>query len=115
METIAPGNTPSAAVNQASESAHEAVNSMAGAAEEAVSKARPTIDHVAAMAHQAVDKAANAAAPTLDWLAEQGAGINASQKKLVANTCAYVSANPLQAIGIALASGFVLGCLLRRE
>jgi ElaB/YqjD/DUF883 family membrane-anchored ribosome-binding protein len=121
METIAPGNTPSpsglsnnteGALNKASSSAHAAVNSIAGAADEAARKAKPAIDRVAAMAHQAVDKAAGAAAPTADWLTEQGESLNATQKKLVADTCNYVSANPLKAIGIAVVAGFLLGRII---
>jgi ElaB/YqjD/DUF883 family membrane-anchored ribosome-binding protein len=102
------------AVNQASLSAHAVVNSIAGAADQAASKAKPAIDHVAAMAHQAVDKAAGAAAPTVDWLTEQGEYINTSQKQLVADTRSYVSANPLKAVGMAVAAGVVLGLLIRR-
>jgi ElaB/YqjD/DUF883 family membrane-anchored ribosome-binding protein len=122
METTAPGNTPStsglsnnteSALNKASSSAHAAVNSIVGAADEAARKAKPAIDRVAAMAHQAVDKAAGAAAPTADWLAEQGDSLNATQQKLVADTCSYVSANPLKAIGIALVAGFLLSRLVR--
>jgi len=123
METIARDNTPSTsgmlhntqgAVNKASLSAHAVVNSIAGAADEAASKAKPAIDQVAAMAHQAVDKAAGVAAPTVDWLTEQGKSINASQKQLVADTRSYVSANPLKAVGMAMVAGFVLGRLIRR-
>ena len=123
METIARDNTPSTsgilhntegAVNKASLSAHAVVNSIAGAADEAASKAKPAIDQVAAMAHQAVDKAAGAAAPTVDWLTEQGESINAPQKQLVADTRSYVSANPLKAVGMAVVAGFVLGRLIRR-
>lgn len=79
-------------------------------------RAKPSlrIDQVAAMAHQAVDKAAGAAAPTVDWLNEQGASINASQKQLVADTRGYVSANPLKAVGMAVVAGFVLGRVIRR-
>jgi ElaB/YqjD/DUF883 family membrane-anchored ribosome-binding protein len=121
MEATARGNTPSTsgnsnnmdgALNKASSSAHAAVNSIAGAADEAARKAKPAIDRVAAMAHQAVDKAAGAAAPTADWLAEQGESLNATQKKLVADTCNYVSANPLKAIGIAVVAGFLLGRII---
>ena len=122
METTAPGNTPSTsglsnntegALNKASSSAHAAVNSITGAADEAARKAKPAIDRVAAMAHQAVDKAVGAAAPTADWLAEQGESVNASQKQLVADTCSYVSANPLKAVGIAVVAGFLLSRLIR--
>jgi len=122
METIVRGNTPSTSgmsnntegtLNKASSSAHAVVNSIAGAADEAARKAKPAIDRVAAMAHQAVDKAAGAAAPTADWLAEQGESLNTTQKKLVADTCDYISANPLKAIGIALVAGFLLSRLIR--
>ena len=123
MDTTALGNTLSTSgmsnnnegiLNKASSSAHAAVNSIAGAADEAVGKAKPAIDKVVAMAHQAVDKAARAAAPTTDWLTEQGESINATQKQLVADTRNYVSANPLKAVGIAMVAGFLLSRLIRR-
>jgi ElaB/YqjD/DUF883 family membrane-anchored ribosome-binding protein len=72
-----------------------------------------SIDKVAAMAHQAVDKAADAAAPTAEWLTEQGDSLKATQKKLMADTCNYVSTNPMKAIGIAIAAGFLLSRFLR--
>jgi ElaB/YqjD/DUF883 family membrane-anchored ribosome-binding protein len=123
MKTIAGDNTPSTsgilhntqgAVNRASLSAHAVVNSIAGAADEAASKVKPALDQVAAMAHQAVDRAAGAAAPTADWLTEQGENMNARQKQLVAQTRDYVSTNPLKAVGMAVFAGFVLGRLIRR-
>ncbi len=123
MEITARGNTPSTSgmsvsnegiLNKASSSAHAAVNSIAGAADEAARKAKPAIDQVAAMAHQAVDKAAGAAAPTANWLAEQAESLNATQKKLVADTCGYVSANPLKSLGIAVVAGFLLGRIILR-
>lgn len=123
METTAHGNTLSISgmsnvtegtLNKASSSAHAAVNSIAGAADKAARQAKPAIDRVAAMAHQAVDKAAGAAAPTADWLAEQGESLKATQKKLVADTCGYVSSNPLKSVGIALVAGFVLSRIILR-
>lgn len=105
-------NTESA-LNKASTGAHAAVNSIAGAADEAARTVKPKIDQVAAMAHQAVDKAVDAAAPAADWLANQGESLNATQKKLVADTCSYVSANPLKSVGIAVAAGFLLSRIIR--
>ena len=95
-------------LNRASSSAHAAVDSIAGAADEAARRAKPAIDRVAALAHQAVNSAANVAAPTADWLTEQGATLKATQKKVVADTCNYVNTNPLKAVGIAVVAGFVL-------
>jgi len=123
METIAHDNTSSnsgvllnteGVGNKVSLRAHAVVDSIAGAADEAAIKARPAIDHVATMAHHAVDRMADSAAPTVNWLAEHGESINTSQKQLVANTRGYVSENPLKAVGMAVAAGFVLGRLLRR-
>ena len=127
MDTTTQGNTPSnsssnsamsgnsdGALHKASSSAHAAVNSIAGAADEAARNVKPAIERVAAMAHQAVDKAAGAAAPTAEWLTEQRDHLNATQKKLVEDSCNYVSANPLKSIGIALAAGFLLSRFIRQ-
>ena len=76
-------------------------------------KAQPAIDRAAAMAHQAVDRAAGAAAPTADWLTERGKSLNAAQEKLVAGASNYVSTNPLKALGITLAAGFLLSRIMR--
>ena len=54
---------------------------------------------------------AGAAAPTADWLAEQGESLNAAQKKLVADTCSYVSANPLKSVAIAAVAAAALADL----
>jgi ElaB/YqjD/DUF883 family membrane-anchored ribosome-binding protein len=122
MESNTLGNTTSNSgiaggsdgmVHKATAGAHAAVNTLAGAADEAARKAKPAIEQVAAMAHQVVDKAAGAATPTADWLAAQGESLNATQKKLVAGTCNYVSANPFKALGIALAAGFLISRITR--
>jgi ElaB/YqjD/DUF883 family membrane-anchored ribosome-binding protein len=121
VETTATGSTfqnpgtpnTDSNLNKASSSAHAAVDSIAGAADAAARKAKPTIDRAAAVAHQAVDKAAGAAGPAVDWLAEQGESLTAAQRKLVEDTCKYVSANPLKSVGIALVAGFVLSRIIR--
>ena len=99
-------------MGRASSSAHAAVDSMAAAADQAVRKASPAIDRVAQMAHQAVDKAAGAAAPAAEWLGQQGESLNATQRKLVDDTCKYVSANPLKSLGIAVLAGFLLSRII---
>ena len=123
METIARDNTLSTSVmsnttedilDKVSSSAHAAVNSIAGAADEAARKTKPVINRVVAMGRLAVDKAAGAAAPTADWLAEQGESLNTTQKKMVADTRGYISANPLKAIGIAVVASFVLSRIILR-
>ena len=55
-----------------------------------------------------VEKAAASAAPAVDWLGEQGKSLNATQKKLVTDTSAYIAANPLVSVGVAVLAGFVM-------
>jgi ElaB/YqjD/DUF883 family membrane-anchored ribosome-binding protein len=93
--------------------AHAAVDSVADAADGAARKAKPAIDQVAAMAHQVVEKAAASAAPAADWLAEKGESLNATQKKLVTDTSAYIAANPLMSVGVAVLAGFVISRMIR--
>ena len=96
------------ALNKASATAHSAIDSFANAADEAARKTKPKIDKVASMAHDVVDKAAGAAADTADKLAARTESLDAAQRKLISDTCSYVSANPLKAVGIAALAGFVL-------
>lgn len=121
MESTGYGNTPSNpclantadnALKQAASSAHSAVDSVANAADDAARKVKPKIEKVATMAHQAVDKAADAAGEKAEWLADRGTSLNASQKRLVADTCNYVSEHPLRSVGVAVLAGFLLSRIL---
>jgi ElaB/YqjD/DUF883 family membrane-anchored ribosome-binding protein len=121
METSARGNSPPTsamsgngedALLKASSRVHAAVNSIAGAVDEVAIKASPAVNRMTAMAHQAVDKAADAAAPTAGWLTEKSKSLNATQKKLVADTSNYVAVNPLKALGIAVVAGFLLSRII---
>ncbi len=122
MENTTSGNVPNTFGNSSNNDgvltkttagAHAAVNSMADAADGAARKAKPAIDQVAAMAHQVVDKAAASAAPAADWLGEQGETLNATQKKLVTDTSAYIAANPLMSVGVAVLAGFLISRMIR--
>lgn len=101
-------------LNTASSSAHAAVDSIAGFADDAARRAKPAIDGVAALAHKAVDKVAGAAVPTAEWLTEQGESLKNTQKKLMNDTCSYISTNPLTSVAIALAAGYVISRIIRR-
>ena len=54
----------------------------------------------------------DAAGEKAEWLAERGTSLSTSQKKLVADTCSYVSENPLKSVGIAVLAGFLLSRIL---
>jgi ElaB/YqjD/DUF883 family membrane-anchored ribosome-binding protein len=100
-------------LHEAASSAHAVVDKVAGAADKAARKAKPVIDRAAELAHHAVDKAADVAAPTAEWLGEQGESLMATPKKLVDGTCKYVAANPLKSVAIALVAGLLIGRIVR--
>jgi ElaB/YqjD/DUF883 family membrane-anchored ribosome-binding protein len=109
------GNIPpdDGVLNKTTAGAHAAVSSIADAADLAARNAQPAIDHVAAMAHQAVEKAAASAAPAVDWIGEQGESLHAAQKKLVSDTSAYIAANPLMSVGMAILAGILISRVIR--
>lgn len=122
MENTTFGNVPNTfgnpsnndgVLSKTTAGAHAAVNSAAVAADGAARKAKPAIDQVAAMAHQVVEKAAASAAPAVDWLGEQGESLNATQKKVVSDTSAYIAANPLMSVGVAVLAGFLISRMIR--
>jgi ElaB/YqjD/DUF883 family membrane-anchored ribosome-binding protein len=122
MEQTRYGTSPSTAtmsnnldntLSKASSGAHAAVDSMADAADSAFQKTKPGIDKVAGMAHRVVDKAAASAAPAVDWLDDKSQQLDQTQKKLVNDTCAYISANPLTSIGLAVLAGMLLSRMTR--
>ncbi len=95
-----------ASIDQAATQAHSAVN-------KAAEQAKPAIDRAAQYAHQAVDKAADVAGPTVDWVGDKAESLRVTQKKVLDDTCNYVSANPWKAVGIAAVLGLLLGRIAR--
>ncbi|HEX4329381.1 MAG TPA: hypothetical protein VH105_21520 [Burkholderiales bacterium] len=96
-------------VNQAatrySAAAHEKVDKLA-------SSAHPAVDRLAAGAHGAVDRLAEVTDATTARLSKQAEQLKATQQRLSENCGTYVRANPLTALGIAVAAGFVLSRLI---
>lgn len=107
------GKPGEAAIGKVATGAHGVVDKASSAVDDAVRKARPVIDRVAEGAHEAVDKAARVAVPTAQWLTERRDSLNATQKQFVADARRQVAANPLTAVGIALATGLVIGRFMR--
>jgi ElaB/YqjD/DUF883 family membrane-anchored ribosome-binding protein len=90
-----------------------ATTTVHSAIDEAARNAQPAIDRVAAMAHQATDKVSSAGGQTADWVNAQSEQLILTQKKVLDDTCNYISANPLKAVGIALAAGFLISRIVR--
>ena len=88
------------------------LNAMAAAGADAGS-APAVVARVAGKVHQTVDKVAEAATPTAQWLSAKGEHLAASGRSAVADARVYVTANPWQSLGVAVAAGFLLGRLAR--
>lgn len=67
-----------------------------------------TVDRMASSAHSAVDKAANATNSAADALSEKGHELKMLEEQWLGKVRAYVESNPVQSVGIALASGYLL-------
>ncbi|MDO8843090.1 MAG: DUF883 C-terminal domain-containing protein [Methylicorpusculum sp.] len=74
-----------------------------------------TIKNAANSAHETVDKIANATNQAAEALGEKGEQLKNCEQQLVENCRSYVHENPLTALGIAAAAGFVLSRLLSRR
>jgi ElaB/YqjD/DUF883 family membrane-anchored ribosome-binding protein len=60
-----------------------------------------------------LDQALDAAAPAAQWIEQHGEQIAANGEKVVARTRDFITANPFQALGLALAAGYLISRLIR--
>jgi ElaB/YqjD/DUF883 family membrane-anchored ribosome-binding protein len=93
------------AVDQASTGAHEVIDKVSDAT-------RPAVDRIASGAHQAVDKIASTAGQAAATLGVTGEQVKNAQIQAMEQCRGYVRDNPLMALGIAIAAGFVLSRVL---
>ena len=75
----------------------------------------PMVDRVAASAHEAVDKAASAATAAAKLVEKRGEQLKEVQARYLDGCREQVRENPLAAIGIAVAAGFLISLLLSRR
>lgn len=81
-------------MDQAADQAHERIDMASNAA-------RPVVDKLAGRAHNVVDK-----------LESKGEEWMKAEEEMMGEVQAYVRAHPLQAVGIAIAGGFLLSRIL---
>jgi ElaB/YqjD/DUF883 family membrane-anchored ribosome-binding protein len=75
----------------------------------------PVVDRVAAGAHEAVDKAASAANAAAKTLGKKSEEFKAVQDRYIDVCRNQVRDNPLAALGVAVAAGFVISLLFSRR
>lgn len=74
-----------------------------------------TISRMASGAHEAVDKVADATTHAADNLTEKGNQLKAVEERWLDDLREYVQANPVTAIGIALAGGYLASRILGKR
>jgi ElaB/YqjD/DUF883 family membrane-anchored ribosome-binding protein len=76
---------------------------------------RPLLQQLMAGLHQAVDRLDDVAARAVDKVDQSGEYLKDAQERMAGGARGYVREQPLTAVGVAVASGFLLSWLLRRR
>ena len=76
--------------------------------------AETNVDRLAQSAHEAVDKTASVASSYAERFSTKGEQLMQMQEDWMTTARDYVRDNPLQALGIALAAGYLLHVITRR-
>ena len=98
-------------VQRGVESAGDALHS---GIDKVIDPARHAIDSMSTKAHETVDKLATSAGHTASRFADQTRRLTEAPAKAVDYSKSMILDRPLEAVGIALALGFVLGRLTSR-
>ena len=76
--------------------------------------ARQVVDRLSSAAHETVDKMADSASSTVNQFSEQTRRLTEAPARAMECTKSWVQDKPLEAVGAALALGFILGRLTSR-
>ena len=76
--------------------------------------ARRALDTASSTAHETIDKIAGSATSTADRFSEQTRRITEAPGRAIESTKSWVQDKPLEAVGAALALGFIFGRLTSR-
>jgi ElaB/YqjD/DUF883 family membrane-anchored ribosome-binding protein len=99
-------NVFSNTTSRAADSAHRAVDAAADAA-------APFIEGLASRAHDTVDKTASAAGVMADRISTAGEQLSATGSRFYNSGTAYIRENPLTAVTIAAALGYLISRVSR--
>ena len=99
------------AVQRGVESAGDALHS---GIDKVVDPARHAIDSMSSTAHETIDKLATSAGHTASRFADQTRRLTEAPAKALEHSKSWVQEKPLEAVGAALAVGYILGRLTSR-
>lgn len=104
--TQANGTSVHSAVDSASQALHSTMD-------KASDSATNTVTRLASVAHQTVDKLASSAEQVAEKLADEARRVKEAPTQALQYSKSWVQERPLEAVGAALAIGFLLGRLTR--
>ena len=105
--TTPPANAIQRGVESAGAALHQGIDKL-------VEPARSTVESLSATAHQTVDSLAGSAGHVVDRFAGETRKIAEAPGKALDYSKNTIQSRPLEAVGIALALGFILGRLTAR-
>jgi hypothetical protein len=105
-----PRDAANRAVDNATSGARQAADTAIDTAYDAL---RPVVKNLVVGAHDTVDRLSGVASSAADKLEATGQQIKAAQSRASESCRTFVQEKPLTSIGIAMASGLVLGWALR--
>jgi ElaB/YqjD/DUF883 family membrane-anchored ribosome-binding protein len=97
-------------VDSATSGAHKAIDTAVDTANETL---RPAVKNLVVGAHDTVDRLSSVASNAADRLEATGHQLKVAQSRATESCRTFVQEQPLTSLGIALASGLVLGLALR--
>lgn len=103
-----PGTTDANALKRGVESAGTALHN---SIDKMVDPALDTVGLVTNVAHGAVNRLSSGAAQVADRVGEQAARVSEASGRAVESSKSWIQDKPLEAVGMALALGFVIGRL----
>lgn len=111
--TLATGTSPSPLSGLGS-SAASAGASLHNTVDEASRPLNSAVDRVSTAAHETVDKLASSASHVADRFSDQTRRVTEAPSRAIDFSKSWVQERPLEAVGAALALGFILGRLTSR-
>ena len=107
-----PGNvSPDKSANVIHRGVDSAGSALHSTIDMVVDPARSTVDRVSTAAHQTVDKIAGQAASVADRFSDQTRWVAQAPNQAVESAKSWIQERPLEAVGMALAIGYIWGRL----
>ena len=113
-EPLTGSNSPSGASSGLGGSVESAGASLHTSIDKAARPLHNTVDRVSTAAHETVDKLASSASQVADRFSDQTRRVTEAPSQALEFSKSWVQERPFEAVGAALAVGFILGRLTSR-